>query len=99
MTSNELTPQAKKLSTLRRLLWIVFGAVSIPLVLLWIPAFFLVANLEALGIAPPPGISGAMMLYMTGGFLFVLIGITGAICLLIYNIFKYRLEKDEDLFL
>jgi hypothetical protein len=99
MTSNELTPQVKKLSTLRRLLWIVFGAVSIPLALLWVPLLILMGNLEAVGIAPPPGISSGLLLYLTGGFLFVLIGITGAICLLIYNIFKYRLEKDEDLFL
>ncbi len=99
MTSNELTVKTKKLSTLRRLLWIVFGAVSIPLALLIAPLLILVGNLETLGVAPPPGISGALLIYLAGGFLFVLIGITGAICLLIYNIFKYRLEKDEDLFL
>jgi len=99
MTSNELTQKTKKLSTLRRLLWIVFGAISIPLALLSVPLMFLVGNMEAMEIAPPPGISSSMLFFLTGSFLFVLVGITGAICLLIYNIFKYRLEKEEDLFL
>jgi hypothetical protein len=99
MESNELTLKVKKLSTLRRLLWIVFGAISIPLALLSVPLMFLVGNMEAMEIALPPGLSSDMLFFLTGGFLFVLIGITGAICLLIYNIFKYRLEKEEDLFL
>ena len=99
MKSNEITLESKKLSTLRRLLWIVFGAVSIPLALLSVPLLFLMGNLDAVGIVPPQGFSSDMLFFLTGGFLFVLIGITGAICLLIYNIFKYRLEKDEDLFL
>jgi hypothetical protein len=99
MSKNEVTLQDRKLSTVRRLLWIVFGAISVPLALLWIPFYVLVENLEALGISPPPGFSSPMLLYLTVGFQFVLIVLTGAICLLIYNIYKYRLEKDEDFFL
>jgi hypothetical protein len=99
MSKNEVTLQDKKLSTVRRLLWIVFGGISIPLALLWVPFFVLVENLDALGISPPSGFSSPMLLYITVGFQFVLIVITGAICLLIYNIYKYRLEKDDDFFL
>ena len=29
----------------------------------------------------------------------VLIGVIGVVCLIIYYIFKYRLEKDDELFL
>jgi hypothetical protein len=99
MSKNEVTLQDRKLSTVRRLLWIVFGGISIPLALLWVPFFVLVENLDALGISPPSGFSSPMLLYITVGFQFVLIVITGAICLLIYNIYKYRLEKDDDFFL
>jgi hypothetical protein len=99
MESNELTLKVKKLSTLRRLLWIVFGAISIPLALLSVPLMFLMGNVDALGIELPPGISAGMLFFLVGSFLFVLIGVSGAICLLIYNIFRYRLEKEEDLFL
>jgi hypothetical protein len=99
MSKDEVTVQGRKLSTVRRLLWIVFGGISIPLALLWIPFFVLVENLDALGISPPPGFSSPMLLYMTVGFQCVLIVLTGAVCLLIYNIYKYRLEKDEDFFL
>jgi uncharacterized membrane protein YqjE len=40
-----------------------------------------------------------MILLSLLALILVKIGVTGIICLVIYAIFKYRLEKDDDLFL
>ena len=41
MDKKELSTQGKKLGTIRRMLWIIFGGISVPLVLLLIPAIIL----------------------------------------------------------
>lgn len=97
--SDKPTLHNNRLATLRRILWIAFGGVSVPLALLLIPLVILMGNLESLGVAPPPGISSGLLLAMAGGFMITLIGLTGVICLVIYNIVKYRLERDDELFL
>jgi hypothetical protein len=88
MDKKELSTQQKKLGTIRRILWIIFGGISIPTVLLLIPAIYLVGSPSVRYVVGPDGTTPVDML----PFLAV-------VCVVIYQIFKYRLDKDEDLFL
>jgi len=100
MPANTLTPKQKKLKNLRTILWIVFTAVAVTILLvgsLSVPAALLInktSNFSSL-------VSGetGMLLLSLAAIALVKIGVTGIICILIYSIFKYRLEKDDDLFL
>jgi hypothetical protein len=100
MPANNLTPKQKKLKNLRTILWIVFSAVAITILLvgsLSVPAALLInktSNISSL-------VSGetGMLLLSLAAIAFVKIAVSGIICLVIYYIFKYRLEKDDDLFL
>jgi hypothetical protein len=100
MPVNQLTPKQKRLKNLRTILWIVFSAVAVTILLvgsLSVPAALLINktnNLTSL-------VSGAtgMVLLSLAAIALVKIAITGIICVVIYAIFKYRLEKDDDLFL
>lgn len=56
-------------------------------------------DLVKMGISGPPGVSDGAFLFMSFGFLLTVIGLVGVICAAIYHIFKYRLEKDDELFL
>jgi len=100
MTTNALTPKEKKLRNLRKILWIVFAAIAITILLvgsLTLPAALLInktANFSSL-FANGTG----MVLLSIAALALVKIGVTGIICVVIYSIFKYRLEKDDDLFL
>jgi hypothetical protein len=100
MPANNLTPKQKKLKNLRTILWIVFSAVAITILLvgsLSVPAALLInktSNISSL-------VSGetGMLLLSLAAIAFVKIAVSGIFCLVIYYIFKYRLEKDDDLFL
>jgi ABC-type multidrug transport system permease subunit len=100
MPTNNLTPKQKKLKNLRTILWIVFSAITITILLvgsLSVPAALLInktSNISSL-------VSGetGMLLLSLAAIAFVKIAVSGIICLVIYYIFKYRLEKDDDLFL
>ena len=100
MPANTLTPKQKKLKNLRTILWIVFTAITVTILLvgsLSVPAALLInktSNFSSL-------VSGetGMLLLSLAAIALVKIGVTGIICILIYSIFKYRLEKDDDLFL
>jgi hypothetical protein len=100
MNTKPLSTQEKKLLNLRKILWIVFSAIAITILLvssLSVPAALLInktSNLSSLFNYPT-----GMILISLLAVLLVKIGVTGIICLVIYYIFKYRLEKDEDLFL
>ncbi len=100
MTKSDSSPQEKKLKNLRKILTIVFTGIALPTLLcgtLALPVSGLMRN--------DPGFSGsstvtpAMLLVPLGAGLLILISLAGAICLMIYYIFKYRLEKGEDLFI
>jgi hypothetical protein len=99
METKVLTPQQKKLGTVRRTLWIVFAGVSVPLVLLLIPAAYLVSSPGVRYVVGPDGTTPVDMLPFLIAAPFLLIGFLAVVCVVIYQIFKYRLEKDEDLFL
>ncbi len=100
MKSEPLSTKEKKLLNLRKILWIVFSAIAITILLissLSVPAALLInrtGNLSSLFFYP----TGVILLSLLAVML-VKIGVTGIICLVIYYIFKYRLEKDDDLFL
>ena len=85
-----ITPQEKKLQTLRRILWISFIGIAIPSIIF----LLLIYSMREFGNFGDR-FSGSVL--MIGPFL--LIAGLGVVCVLIYNIFKYRLEKDEELFL
>jgi hypothetical protein len=100
MNTQPISPKEKKLRNLRKILWIVFSAVTIAILLvssLSIPAALLINKTSQ--IASLFANETGMILLSLLAVMLVKIGVTGIICLLIYFIFKYRLEKDDDLFL
>jgi len=100
MNANLIPPKEKKLRNLRKVLWIVFAAISIIILLvgsLSLPAALLIKQSTDFG---------SLFLGETGMILLTLLALalvkilaTGLVCILIYVIFKYRLDKDDDLFL
>ena len=100
MTTNPISPKERKLRNLRKMLWIVFTAITIAILLvssLSVPAALLVNKTTSLSTLFQ-GETG-MILFSLLALILVKIAISGIICVLIYAIFKYRLEKDDDLFL
>jgi hypothetical protein len=100
MPTNLLTPKQKKLKNLRTILCIVFTTITVTILLvgsLSVPAALLInktSNLSSL----VKGETGMLLLSLIA-VLFVKVAVIGIICLVTYAIFKYRLEKDDDLFL
>ena len=90
MPEKSITPQEKKLGTLRRILWISFVGIAIPSII-FLMGILSMRDLGSFG----SRFSGAVLLI--GPFL--LIAGLGVVCVVIYYIFKYRLEKDDELFL
>jgi hypothetical protein len=100
MTTNPISPKEKKLRNLRKVLWIVFTAITITILLvssLSLPAALLINKTNS--VASLFANETGMILLSLLAVILVKIGVTGIICILIYVIFKYRLEKDDDLFL
>jgi hypothetical protein len=100
MTTQPITPKEKKLRNLRKVLWIVFAAITITILLvgsLSLPAALLIKKTTSITslFANQTG----MILLSLLALALVKIGVSGIICLVIYAIFKYRLEKDDDLFI
>jgi hypothetical protein len=96
MSTNVITPQEKKLKDLRKLLTLCFAGISISIVFLASLPMFLVSDSAFRSAQGAP--VGALLTTLVVGLL-VLIGVIGVVCLVIYYIFKYRLEKDNELFL
>ncbi len=95
-----MTPKEKKLRNLRRILWIIFTAITITILLvgsLSLPAALLINKTGS--IASLFANQTGMILLSLLVLALVKIGVTGIILVVIYAIFKYRLEKDDDLFL
>lgn len=95
-----MTSKEKKLRNLRKILWIVFSAITITILLvgsLTLPAALLINKTSS--IASLFNNQTGMILLSLLALIVVKIGVTGIICVVIYAIFKYRLEKDDDLFL
>lgn len=90
MTTKPVSPQEKKLAILRNILWISFMGIGVPVI---IALFGVIPVGWSSGLEN--GFSSTILIIST----LILIGGLGMVCLVIYNIFKYRLEKDDDLFL
>ncbi len=99
MTVKTLTTQQKKLGAIRRILWVIFGGLSASLLLMMIPAFLLLSSPTVRYVPGPDGVTPVDMLPFLIAAPILMIGFLALICVVIYQIFKYRLEKDEDLFL
>ncbi len=90
MPEKTISPQEKKLGTLRRIMWISYVGIAF-LSIIFLMGILSMRDLGSFG----SRFSGAVLL--VGPFL--LIAGLGAVCVVIYYIFKYRLEKDDELFL
>ncbi|MGA2490979.1 MAG: hypothetical protein ABSF99_12495 [Anaerolineales bacterium] len=100
MSTNPISPKENKLRNLRKILWIVFSAITITILLvssLSVPAALLINKTSSF--ANLFGTETGIILISLLVVIIVKIGVTGIVCLVIYYIFKYRLEKDDDLFL
>lgn len=100
MTTQPISSKERKLRRLRRILWIIFSAIAITILLvgsLTLPAALLINKTSSIA-SLFTGETGMVLLSLLA-LAVVKIGVSGIICLVIYYIFKYRLEKDDDLFL
>jgi hypothetical protein len=100
MTTDPITPKEKKLRSLRKILWIVFSAITITILLvssLSLPAALLINKTTSISTLFVN--ETGMILLSLLAVILIKIAVIGIICLVIYFIFKYRLEKDDDLFL
>jgi hypothetical protein len=100
MTFDPVSPKEKKLRNLRKILWIIFAAITITILLVFglsIP-IGLVINQATNFLALFSDKTGLLVLSLLGIAL-MKIAVTGLICIIIYQIVKYRIEKDDDLFL
>ena len=100
MKNRFLTSKERKLHNLRKILWIVFSAIAITILListLTLPAALLInktTDISRIFINE----TGLVLLSLLA-LVVVKIAVFGIICVVIYQIFKYRLDKDDDLFL
>lgn len=90
MKTEPLPSNEKKLRTLRRILWICFAAIAIPS-MLFIWALYPMIDLSNFS----DGFSATALMVSP----FLLIPGLGVVLIVVYYIIKYRLEKEEDLFL
>ena len=100
MTSQPISSKEKKLRNLRKILWIIFTAIAVTILLvssLTLPAALLINKTS--NIASLFANQTGLILLSVLALILVKIVVSGIICLVIYAIFKYRLEKDDDLFL
>ena len=100
MTSQPTSSKDKKLRRLRKILWIIFSAVAITILLvssLSVPAALLINKTSS--IASLFANQTGMILLSVLALILVKIVVTGILLVVFYAIYKYRLEKDDDLFL
>ena len=96
MSTNVITPQEVKLKDLRKLLMVCFIGITLSIILLASLPMFLIDTSVSQSVEGTP-VDVLLTVLVVG--LLVLIGVIGVVCLVIYYIFKYRLEKDDELFL
>jgi apolipoprotein N-acyltransferase len=89
MAKEPLSLQEKKLKTLRKILSISFIGIAAPFTLMLV---------SLLGLRSTKGFFSGIFIEALYVAPFLLIAGLGALCVVIYYIFKYRLEKDDDLF-
>lgn len=99
MSNDSINIKDKKLSTLRKILWLCFAGLSIPLVLSLVGLIVAFdVNSDFFTVPGPNSVPVSMLPFLIISP-FLLLGVAGAVFLVIYYILKYRIEKDEELFL
>src|SRR5208337_1326870 len=99
MNTPSISPKEKKLRNLRTILWVVFGGVTLTIILVGSLSIPVANFLKTPGLAIPAGLNTGALLLAWLILMLIKVAVTGTICLVIYYIFKYRIDKDEDLFL
>jgi hypothetical protein len=98
MTNEVPTPQERQLKIVRRILLFCFIGIAMPLLIGGGIAYLgLVGRAEPFLFGRGPGFE--MLPYLPWLGMLILALFVGSVCLVIYNVIKYRLEKDDDLFL
>lgn len=97
MTTETTVPLEQKLQNLRRILWLCFAGVSVPVALMLViaNAFVVSRNPDIVSTGRDAVIP---MLLLGIGILFVVAAI-GTVCLVVYYVIKHRLERDDGIFL
>ncbi len=93
MTTDTMTIKEKKLKNLRKILWICFAGFSSPIILGMIPLSIFFTMGEVLETVNGRDIPIWPFFILMGILSIILIG---GICLAIYHIFKYRIDKKDD---
>lgn len=97
--SNEIpTTQERKLKILRRILWFFVVGITIPLVTLGAIAYLVLINMVNTGQFNLDR-SFATIAYLPWIGMVVIALVIAAICVVIYYVIKFRLERDDELFL
>ena len=98
MSSHDIKPQEKKLSAVRRILWICFGSLAAASVFCSFPLYILWRSPETGPLTSEMASSRMFMLMPFWGMLFF-VAFAGVVCVIIYTVIKYRVEKDDEMFL
>jgi hypothetical protein len=99
MDTKPISPKERKLHNLRTILWIVFGGVTVTVILVGLLSIPVATLIRTPGSPIPASLNARSLLLVWLILMLVKIAVTGTICMAAYYIFKYRLDKDEDLFL
>ena len=96
MIPETTTPIEQKLQNLRRVLWVCFAGVSMPVAMLIVLANFFLVGPETVAAS---GREALIPMFLLGiGILFSIAAI-GTVCLVIYFVLKHRLERGDGIFL
>jgi hypothetical protein len=99
MKTPAMTPKDRKLKNLRTILLIVFSAIAITILIVGILSIPIVSIINrTTDLIAITGVNPTMFFLSVAVTVVGKSAVTGLICLVIYYIFKYRLDKDEDLF-
>lgn len=97
MTKNEMSIKEKKLKIIKKILWICFAAFVGCILLFAMPFSVLTTRGEVMDTVNGMNIP-VWPFFVVSQVLGIIL--VGGICLIIYNIFKYRIDrKEEDLFM
>jgi len=98
MSTEIPTNQERKLKTLRRILLFIVAGISIPLITLGAIVYLILINMVNTG-QFNLNRSFATLVYLPWIGMAVITIFIAAISLVIYYVIKYRLERDDELFL
>ena len=98
MTIDKITMKEKKLKNLRKILWICFAVFLTPIILFTVPVSIILNMSEIMDTVNSSIDIPILPFFIMSQVLAIVL--IGGICLVIYHIFKYRIDKkDDNLFL